>query len=518
MGLFKKFATVAVGTMASRLFGFIREMLMAASLGTGPVADAFNAAFRFPNSFRRLFAEGALSSAFVPLFTKHIEQKGLENARTFASDVFGVLLSALLIIISLALIFMPSLVRYVIAPGFANDPVKYLITVQFAIIMFPYLACMSLTAIISGMLNSMNRYLAAAIAPIFLNVILIAILIYSYIYNLSYWKTGLYLSEGVLLSGITQLLVVFIDARRANIKIKLKVPSFNAEIKRMLKLAIPAAISGGITQINLLINTSIASTDSGAIASLAYADRLYQLPLGIIGISVGTVLLPELSKTLRTNNREHITHIQHRAIEFTLFLALPASFALLGLSEPIVRLLLEHGNFSATSTIRVAHLLQIYGLGLPSFILIKALIPNYFADHDTKTPLKFAAIGVGVNICLAFILFHYYLAKGIAIAEVTAAWVNCGLLFFTLLKRKIFIINKILLVRIGKFLFSSIIMWFFLLFSSHYFAYNLSKQSKLLTRIETNLLIIILAILFYVIIVLLLKAIDIKSFKGKKNG
>lgn len=518
MGLFKKFATVAFGTMASRLLGFIREMLMAASLGTGLVADSFNAAFRFPNSFRRLFAEGALSSAFVPLFTKHIEQKGLEKAKEFASDVFGVLLSALIIIISMALIFMPSLVSYIIAPGFTKDPIKYLITVQFAIIMFPYLACMSLTAIISGMLNSINRYFAAAIAPIFLNVILIAILIYSYIFKLSYRQTGLYLSIGVLIAGITQLLVVYLDARKANIKIKLKLPKFNAEIKHMLKLAIPAAITGGITQINLLINTNIASSNSGAISALAYADRLYQLPLGIIGISVGTVLLPELSKALRAKNHSHTTNIQHRSIEFTLFLALPAAFALIGLSEPIVRLLLEHGNFTADATRQVAQLLQIYGIGLPSFILIKTLVPNFFANQDTKTPLKFAVIAVAVNIGLAFTLFHFYSTKGIAIAEITAAWLNCSLLFIALIKRKILFIEKSLLLRIAKFFISAVLMWSFLIFTSNYFAYNLSKKSGLITRIETNLLIIIAALLFYLTIVVIVKAVDIKSFKGKIHG
>lgn len=516
MGLFKKFATVASGTMASRLFGFLREMLMAASLGTGPIADAFNAAFRFPNSFRRLFAEGALSSAFVPLFTKHIENKGIDNARDFASDVFGVLLSALLALTTLALIFMPILVRYIIAPGFVNDPIKYNATVQFAFIMFPYLACMSLTAIISGMLNSMNRYFAAAIAPIFLNAILIGVLIYSYYYKLNYWKIGLYLSEAVLIAGITQLLVVYISAYRANIRIKLKLPKINSEIRKMLSLAVPAAISGGITQINLLINTSIASTDSGAISSLAYADRLYQLPLGIIGISVGTVLLPELSKALRSNNTEHTTNIQHRSIEFALFLALPASIALIGLSEPIIRLLLEHGNFNADSTIRVAHLLKIYGIGLPSFILIKALIPNYFAHQDTKTPLRFAAIAVAINICLAFSLFPYLSAYGIAIAEITASWLNCTLLFLTLVKRKKFIIKKLMFVRIAKFLLSSLLMGIFLIYSSRYFAYNLSNESSLTIRIETNLLIISTAILLYFLFVLALRAVNIKSFKGKE--
>lgn len=514
MGLFKKFATVASGTMASRIFGFVREMLMAAALGTGPMADAFNAAFRFPNSFRRLFAEGALSSAFVPLFTKHIEQKGLEDARDFASDVFGILLSALLTLTILVLIFMPLLVRYIIAPGFTNDSIKYNATLKFAFIMFPYLTCMSLTAIISGMLNSMGRYFASAIAPILLNVILIAMLIYCYHYNLSYWKIGLYLSQGVLLAGIAQLTLVYISAYKAGIKIKLKPPKLNAEIKKMLGLALPSCISGGITQINLLINTSIASSDPGAISALSYADRLYQLPLGIIGISIGTVLLPELSKALRNNN----THLQHKAIEFAMFLALPASIALICLGDPIVRLLLEHGQFNSQATLYVANLLIIYGMGLPSFILIKALVPNYFAQQDTKTPLRFAAFSVFVNISLAFYLFHYFSAYGIAIAEITASWLNCVLLFSTLIKRNFLKLEASMLKNIAKCLLSAILMGVFLIVAKYYFAYNLSKKTSIIIRIETNLLIIIIAIIIYFLFTQIFKAMNIKTLKDNNNA
>lgn len=515
MNLFKKFATVASGTAASRLFGFLREMLMAASLGTGPAADAFNAAFRFPNSFRRLFAEGALASAFIPLFAKDIEENGLDKARDFAAQVFGVLFTALIIITITAQISMPLLVRYVIAPGFTPGDIKYNMTIRFALVMFPYLSCMSLTAIISGMLNSLNRYFAASVAPVFLNIILIAILIYSYYCHLDYWSTGLALSKGVMCAGVAQLALVYSAAVKAGIKLKLKAPHFTPQIRKLLLLAFPAAISGGITQINLLINTSIASANSGAISTLVYADRLYQLPLGIIGISVATVLLPELSLAYRGKCKKKSHDLQNRAIEFTIFLALPAAAALLVMAQAIVHLLLEHGSFGPESTLKVASVLTLYGLGLPAFILIKTLVPNYFARQDTKTPLIFAGISVALNITLALSLFPLFSARGIAIAEIIAAWVNCGLLFFTLLSRKYFKPDSLLAKRLCKFVFAACVMGLFLIVCQHYFSATLLGQSNIGLRIFTNLAIMLAAMVFYILATILLKAIDIKMIKDR---
>ncbi|WP_313057107.1 murein biosynthesis integral membrane protein MurJ, partial [Agrobacterium cavarae] len=299
MSLIGKFATVGGATLGSRLFGFIREMLMAAAVGTGPVADAFNAAFRFPNTFRRLFAEGAFNSAFVPLFAKEIEANGMEGARRFSEEVFGVLFTVLMALTIVMELCMPFLVRTVIAPGFVDDPTKFENTVRLATIMFPYLACMSLAAMMGGMLNSLHRYFAAAIAPVFLNVILIGVL------ALAWWKhydplqVGYALSWGVMAAGFVQLAIVWVAVRHAGIKIGFRRPKLTGNVKRLLVLALPAAITGGITQINLLINTNIASGGDGVISSLAYADRIYQLPLGVVGIAVATVLLPELARALR---------------------------------------------------------------------------------------------------------------------------------------------------------------------------------------------------------------------------
>lgn len=497
MSLFRKFTTVASGTLMSRIFGFIREMLMASAVGTGPVADAFNAAFRFPNTFRRLFAEGAFNSAFVPLFAKQIEEDGMESARKFSEEVFGVLFSILIALTIVMELSMPALVRYVIAPGFSADAGKFEATVRFALIMFPYLACMSLAAMMGGMLNSLHRYFAAAIAPVFLNIILIGVLAYAWIYKLDPWHVGLGLSWGVLASGIVQLIIVWVAVRHAGMKIGFRLPRFTKNVRRLLWLALPAAITGGITQINLLINTNIASGEAGALSSLVYADRLYQLPLGVVGIAVATVLLPELARALRAGNMGEAGNLQNRSVEFTLFLTLPAAAAFLVMSEPLVRLLFERGHFNAAATHAVAGILSIYGLGLPAFVLIKAFIPGFFAREDTKTPMIFAGISVAVNVTLAITLFPYLSARGIAIAEITAGWVNTVLLLVTLIKRGHWQYDRALMKRIPRLIFASCIMALALHYACLWLQYPLSSAAPLLWRIMGILSLVIGAMIIY---------------------
>lgn len=497
MSLIKKFATVASGTLMSRVFGFVREMLMAAAVGTGPVADAFNAAFRFPNTFRRLFAEGAFNSAFVPLFAKQIEEDGMESARKFSEEVFGVLFSLLLILTIAMELSMPFLVRYVIAPGFAEDATKFEATVRFAIIMFPYLACMSLAAMMGGMLNSLHRYFAAAIAPVFLNIILIGVLAYAWVYKLDPWHVGIGLSWGVMVSGVVQLIIVWVAVRHAGMKIGFRIPRFTNNVRRLLWLALPAAVTGGITQINLLINTNIASGEAGAVSSLVYADRLYQLPLGVVGIAVATVLLPELARALRGGNLEEASNLQNRSVEFTLFLTLPAAAAFLVMSEPIVRLLFERGHFSAESTHIVAGILGIYGLGLPAFVLIKAFIPGFFAREDTKTPMIFAGISVAVNVSLALTLFPLLSARGIAIAEISAGWINAILLFLTLVKRGHWGQDRALLSRIPRLLIASAIMAVALHYAIGYLAFPLSAEAPLSYRAGSVTALVVAAMVIY---------------------
>jgi putative peptidoglycan lipid II flippase len=459
MSLVRKFATVASGTLMSRVLGFTREMLMAAALGTGPVADAFYAAFQFPNTFRRLFAEGAFNSAFVPLFAKEIEANGIDGAKRFSEEVFGVLFTVLLALTIVMELAMPLLVATIIAPGFADEPQKFALTKSLATIMFPYLICMSLGAMMSGMLNSLRRYFAAAVAPVFLNVILIAVLAYAWYRGADGATVGYALAWGVLAAGLVQLAIVWVAVRDAGASIGFRRPRLTPNVKRLLWLAFPAAITGGITQINTLIGTAIASGKDGAVSSLNLADRVYQLPLGVVGIAVAIVLLPELARALKAGNEAEASNLQNRSVEFTLFMTLPAAAALLVMSEPIVRVLYERGQFAADgSTQVVASILAIFGLGLPAFVLIKAFTPGYFAREDTRTPMIFAAVSVAVNVALALWLFPSMGAPGIAVASAVAGWINAAMLFGVLIWRGHWGSDRALLTRIPRLVLAAAIM------------------------------------------------------------
>ncbi|RCL02966.1 MAG: putative peptidoglycan lipid II flippase [Candidatus Tokpelaia sp. JSC161] len=480
----------------SRIFGFLREMLMATALGTGPVADVFQVAFRFPNTFRRLFAEGALNAAFVPLFSGHL-QEDIKSARQFSEEVFSVLFSILLFLTLIMELSMPFLVSYVIAPGFVKDMSKFEATVRLAAIMFPYLPCMSFAAMMGGMLNALRHYFAAAIAPVFLNVILIAVLAYAWLTKLDVWHTGLALAWGVMLAGLIQLFIIWSAVRNVGIRISLVFPRLTVNVRRLCVLAFPAAITGGITQINLLLNTNIASEEAGAISSLVYADRLYQLPLAVVGITVGTVLLPELSRALRSGNRTESHDIQNRSFEFSLLLSLPASIALLVMSNPMVRILLEHGQFNAQSTLKVSSLLALYGLGLPAFVLIKTLIPGFFAREDTTTPMIFAMISVFVNIALAKTLFPYFSVKGIVIAEISAGWSNAILLFLALVRLGHWKGDILVIKRMLAYLMSAFVMAVALLVCEDRFSYSLSAMASHAIQIASTVFMIFFAVAVY---------------------
>ncbi len=497
MSLVRKFATVGGATLGSRIFGFARETLMAAALGTGPMADVFYAAFRFPNLFRRLFAEGAFNAAFVPLFSKEIEANGVEGAKRFSEEVFGVLFSALLVITITMQLCMPLLVRFVIAPGFADDPEKTSLTIRMAIIMFPYLMCMSLTAMMSGMLNSLHHFFAAAIAPIFLNVVMIGVLFYALWNGADPLTTAWYLSWSVLVAGVLQLAVVYVGVLSAGISIRFRMPRMTPNVKRLLILAVPAAITGGITQINQIIGQAIASGKEGAIAALQYADRIYQLPLGVVGVAVGVVLLPELARALKAGHMKEAEGIQNRSLEFVLFLTLPAAGGLWVLSDAIIRVLYERGAFSAENTAVVASILAIYGLGLPGFVMIKALQPGFSAREDTKTPMRFTIVSVVINSTLAITLFPLVAERGIAAAEAAAGWVNTVLLFSTLLYRGHLKWEWALARRTVLLLVSTAVMCAALMFALGHMGHWLSPGTRLVQQVAALFALIGLAMIVY---------------------
>ncbi|MEZ5843131.1 MAG: murein biosynthesis integral membrane protein MurJ [Hyphomicrobiaceae bacterium] len=448
MKLFSAFATVGGLTMVSRVLGFARDVMIALALGTGPVADAFFVAFRFPNLFRRLFAEGAFNSAFVPLFAKRLEGEGEAAARGFAEQAMAGLTFVLVVVSAACMLAMPWLMA-VLAPGFVSDPRKYQLAVEMTQIAFPYLLCMSIVALMSGVLNSLHRYFAAAAAPILLNVVLIAAIGLAIQTGFSGSAgAGYILAGGVLVAGFAQLAMLVIAVRRSGMSLSLRWPAYGPDMRRLVALGVPGLVSGGITQINIVVGTIIASMQAGAVSYLYYADRLYQLPLGIVGVAIGVVLLPELARQIRAGDRASVMDTQNRSLEFALVLTLPAAVALGVAAEPIVRVLYERGAFGAADTPATAWALVAFAAGLPSFVMIKVFQPAFFAREDTKTPMWLALVNLIVNVFGSVGLFFVFTGMGwmghvgIATATSLAGWLNALLLWHILAKRGDFVWDK----------------------------------------------------------------------------
>lgn len=511
MSLIRKFASVGGATSASRVLGFVREALIASVLGAGPVADAFYAAFRFPNLFRRLFAEGAFNSAFVPLFAKEIEGNGEESAAKFAGEVFSVLFLILLILTVLAVAFMPFLVATVIAPAFADTPSKFELTTQLARIMFPYLITMSLMAMLSGILNSLRNYFIAAIAPVLLNVTLIGVLVTGLYFELDGASVGLFLAIGVLVSGFLQLGILLLGLKKVGFSFVPRKPRMSPEIKRLLALAAPAALTGGLIQINLVVGQIIASQQDGAIALLSYADRIYQLPLGIIGIAVGVVLLPELSRALRSGDQPEALKLQNRSMEFALALILPASVALAIVPEPIVAVLFERGKFTPETTEATASALAAFSIGLPSFVLIKVFQPAFFAREDMRTPMWFALVSLVINAGLSLLLFPTYGHVGIAVATSVSAWTTALLLGGTLWLRNDFRPSHLTIRRCLMMALCSAAMGITIYLASDY-GWVMFAEAGILLRVVLLLALIVLAMLVYFPLAIFTDALDRQAF------
>ncbi len=483
MKLYRAFATVGGLTMLSRILGFVRDIFIAAVLGTGAVADAFFVAFRFPNLFRRLFAEGAFNAAFVPLFAKRLQGEGKAEASRFAEEAMAVLIFALLIVTALAEIAMPWFI-YAIAWGFADTPEKFDLAVLLTRITFPYLLFVSLLALFSGILNAFQRFAAAAAAPVLLNVIFIAALTALSWFQLGNTpKAGVFLAWAVSFAGLAQFLVVVFAARQIGIKLGLRLPRLTPGVRRLFQLGIPGVIAGGITQINIMIGTLIASMQDGAVSWLYYADRLYQLPLGIVGIAIGVVLLPDLARNLREGDMVAVHESQNRSFEFSLLLTLPAAIALFIVPEPIIRVLFERGAFVSGDTMATASALSAFAVGLPAFVLIKVFSPGFFAREDTKTPMIYAGISMIVNVVVSLALFFVIGHVGIAIATSLAGWVNASLLATTLIRRGHFEMDAKLRSHLLPIVFSSLIMGVALLIGGYSLSHLFEAQNGLLMQI-----------------------------------
>ncbi|MBF9029089.1 murein biosynthesis integral membrane protein MurJ [Rhodobacterales bacterium HKCCE3408] len=434
--LLASFLTVGAWTLASRILGFARDILIAAFMGSGPAAEAFLVAFALPNMFRRFFAEGAFNTAFVPLFAKKLEAG--EDAIGFARQAFTALSLILIGLTVLAVIFMPVLVL-AMASGFAGD-VRFDMAVGFGRVAFVYILFISLAALLSGVLNSAGRFAAAAAAPVLLNIILVATLLLAdragavgFVRGVGAGEApalpyGEWLVIGVVIAGIAQLALVWWAAARAGMLLLPARPRLSPEMKKLAIIAAPAMLAGGVVQINLLVGRQVASFFDGAIVWLGLADRLYQLPLGVVGIAIGVVLLPELARRLRAGDGPGGQAAFSRAGEFALALTIPAAIALIVIPVPLVSVLFQRGAFEPEDTRQTALALAIYGAGLPAFVLQKVLQPIYFAREDTVTPFRYAVVAMVVNAVIAIGLAFVIGFLGAAIATSVAGWTMVWLL------------------------------------------------------------------------------------------
>ncbi len=481
MSLVKNLATVSGFTGISRILGFVRDILIAASVGAGPIADAFFVAFRLPNLFRRLFAEGAFNAAFVPLYAGKIEAEGQEAAQTFAEQSHAVMFTFMLVLTSIAMATMPW-ITYALAPGFEDyalniatqefvelnpqgletllaipqgfhSKLKY--AEQLTFITFPYLFFMVLVALFSGMLNSLGRFAAAAAAPILLNIFFIFTLI---LIVPRVEDPGLAMAWTVTAAGFGQLILVYISLKRAGLKMKMRLPRLSSDVKTLMRRMVPGVLSAGAMQINVVIGTAISTFHEAGVSFLYYAERVYQLPLGMIGIAFGVVLLPELARRLKADDHTGAMRSLNRGMEMALLLTLPATIALIVIPWPIVVTLFEHGKFTREASEATTYALMAFASGLPAYVLVKILQPAFYAREDTVTPFRLALVSIVVNVVLSLVLFQFIQYIGIALATAVSSWLNVLMLWIVLVRKDHLKLDGRFISRLPKIMASSVVM------------------------------------------------------------
>jgi putative peptidoglycan lipid II flippase len=454
--MLRSVATVGAWTMVSRILGFARDMLIAAKLGATPMADAFFVALRLPNLFRQLFGEGAFNAAFVPAFAGSYAMEGPREARLLANSLAALMAAFLSGLVILGIVFMPQLL-FVLAPGFVGEALRFPLAVELTRITFPYLLFICLAALVSGVLNGMGRFGAAAAAPILFNLVTMAALLGLTPFVASPAHA---LAWGVTASGLLQLLMLIAAARMAGMAITpFARPRLTPAVRTVLRRMGPGLVGAGITQVNLAIGIVIASLlPAGAVSFLYYADRISQLPLGVIGAAVGTALLPLLSAQLRTGKALSAHRSQNRAIELTLAFALPAAFAMAVAPGPIITALFQRGAFDDAAAAATAAALVAYAAGLPAFVLVKALTPGFFARGDTATPVKIGLGVVALNLALNLVLTRYFSHVGIALATSVASWVNVAALGWLLARRGQLVLDRRLRRAVPRLLAAAVVM------------------------------------------------------------
>ena len=506
MNLLSSASVFSFFTLISRILGYVRDILIAIFLGASIFADVFFVAFRLPNTFRRLFAEGTFNAAFIPSYASaKIEDK--KSGKKFADEVLSSLLLILLLIVTIVEIFTPYLI-YIIAPGFLEDQTKFNLAVELTRITFPFLLFVSLSSFFAGILNSNNKFAAAAAAPIILNVVLIISLILSFIFGLDYTKQ---LSYGVTIAGIIQLIfLIYVTKKFYNPTLNLSLKLSN-KVKFFFKKLLPSILSSGVTQINILVGTIIASFQTGAVSYLYYADRVYQINLAIAGIAVGTVSLPVLSKAFKTKNEKKISDIQNKSFELSLLFSVPASLGLIIASNEIVNSLFGYGSFSINDVEMTAIALKFFGLGVPAFALIKILSNFYFARDNTKTPFYISLFIVFLNILISVSFFSKIGFIIIPIATSISTWFGVMIYLYLLNRKKILLFKNQLIMNFIKILIATMAMSLILLFSlekfSNYLEYDYKYKAIFLISIVS------FVGMFYLLSCYLFGILKLKNYK-----
>jgi len=506
MNLLSSASVFSFYTLISRVLGYFRDILIAVFLGASIYADAFFIAFRLPNTFRRLFAEGVFNAAFIPSYAEeNITSKA--NGKKFADDVLNLLIIVLLGVIFLVEIFTPTVV-YLIAPGFYGDPEKFNLAVELTRITFPFLFFVSISSLFSGILNSNNKFAAAAAAPIILNIFLILSLFISYFFKLNF---ELNLSYAVTIAGLFQLIFLIFFTKhyyKPSINFKIKI---NSKIRFFFKKLLPSIFSSGVTQINILVGTIIASFEAGAVSYLYYADRIYQINLAIAGIAIGTVALPELTKKIKIGNISEAMSIQNKSIELCLLLSVPASLGLVIASQQITSALFGYGSFLETDVISTAQALKYFGFGVPAFALIKVLSNFFFARDNTKIPFYISIFSVLLNIIISVTYFKELGFIIIPIATSIATWCAVIIYLIWLLKLKYLNITSIFYINFIKTIISVVAMSSLL-----YFLINFFEDKLIYTNYYKSfylIMIVGLAATIYLLLSRLLGVFKIKNFK-----
>ena len=487
-----KILTVGGYTLLSRLTGFLRDIMLAAIIGAGPVADAFFVAFRLPNHFRAIFAEGAFNAAFIPAYARIRTQSGAEAANRFGDHIFTLLLGAQIVLLALALLFTPQVIA-LLAPGFSREPQQFALAVSLTRITFPYLPLITLVTLWGGILNALHRFAAAAAAPILLNLAMMATL------ALAYWfpGAGYAAAWGVLISGVLQAILVGGHAWYAGVMTWFSAPRWDKDVRYFFKALLPATVGSAGTQLALFADTIIASfLSAGAISALYYADRINQLPIGVIGIAVGTVLVPEITHRLATGDEAGAHSAQNRAIEFALLLAVPCVVAFVTVPGVIMRGLFLRGAFTTADAHAAALTLTAYTIGLVPFILIRSVVAPFLARGDTATPVKAALIGTAVNIACKVALMFSLAQVGLALATSIGAWINFVLVLYFAMRARVFATDKELRTSLIKLAAAAVVLAAVLLMAAPFVTALLSSWSRFRNESELALLMLIGALVY----------------------